>query len=253
MKHFTQAVVIEQARLGEGIYSLWLECPEIAGEIRPGQFVSLFCRGEAHLLPRPISLCEVDASKGRIRLVYRVAGYGTAEFSGYLPGEKVKLMGPLGNTFPLMEGKAMLVGGGIGIPPMLALASALPGQKDMVLGYRDALFLTEDFAPLGQVLVATESGRYGTKGNVMQILNRLSVLPDVVYACGPTPMLRAIKVFAKEHRIPCYLSLEERMACGIGACLACTCNTKEVDAHSHVHNARVCADGPVFSAEEVEL
>ena len=105
----------------------------------------------------------------------------------------------------------------------------------------------------GPVYVATEDGSVGTKGNVLDAINKYQLSGDVIYSCGPTPMLRAVKAFALERGIECQLSLEEKMACGIGACLACVCKSKDVDAHTHVHNKRICKDGPVFYAQEVEL
>ena len=140
------------------------------------------------------------------------------------------------------------------MPPMLELAKELDCEKQAVLGYRDAaMFLKEEFEPYAAVYVATEDGSVGTKGNVMDAIRENGLEADVIFACGPTPMLRAIKAYALENNIECYLSLEEKMACGIGACLACVCKSKDVDEHSHVHNKRICKDGPVFRAEEVEL
>ena len=123
-----------------------------------------------------------------------------------------------------------------------------------VIGYRDShMFLKEEFEAYGSVTVATEDGSVGTKGNVLDAIRENDLKADVIYACGPTPMLRAIKQYAEEHKIVCYISLEERMACGIGACLGCVCKTKEKDAHSNVCNKRICKDGPVFLATEVEI
>ena len=197
---------------------------------------------------------------GRLRIVYRIAGAGTKEFSALTAGDTIDVLGPLGNGFPLLEGKkAFLIGGGIGIPPMLELAKALNkvngGEMvQSVIGYRDShMFLKEEFEAYGSVTVATEDGSAGTKGNVLDAIRENGLQADVIMACGPTPMLRAIKAYAQEHGIECYLSLEEKMACGVGACLACVCKSKEVDGHSHVHNKRICKDGPVFKAEEVEL
>ena len=113
--------------------------------------------------------------------------------------------------------------------------------------------LKEEFEAYGLVTVATEDGSVGTKGNVFDAIRENDLKADVIYACGPTPMLRALKAYSQEKGIPCYLSLEEKMACGIGACLACTCQTKDVDEHSQVHNKRICKDGPVFLAEDIEL
>ena len=149
--------------------------------------------------------------------------------------------------------KAFLIGGGIGIPPMLELSRELKGEKQIILGYRDELFLNEELAKNGTVYLATEDGSAGTKGNVLDAICAEGLSADVIYACGPTPMLRALKAYAEEKGIECWLSLEERMACGVGACLGCVCKSKEVDSHSHVHNKRVCKDGPVFLSTEVEL
>ncbi len=251
------ASVASQEKLAEGIYSMWIDAEPVAVQAKAGQFVSVYSKDGAKLLPRPISLCEVDKEKGRIRLVYRVAGAGTEEFSHYQAGDPIDILGPLGNGFPLenMTGKkAFLMGGGIGIPPMLELAKELDCEKQAVLGYRDSgMFLKDEFEPYASVYAATEDGSAGTKGNVMDAVRENGLEADVIFACGPTPMLRAIKAYAQEHNIECYLSLEEKMACGIGACLACVCKSKDVDEHSHVHNKRICKDGPVFRAEEVEL
>ena len=249
--------VLSQDRLAAGIFSMWIRVPEIASQAACGQFISVYCRDRSRLLPRPISLCEIDPAEGSLRIVYRIAGKGTEEFSSYQAGDPIEVLGPLGNGFPTPdEGKSvLLIGGGIGIPPMLQTAKSLRCAKTAVLGYRDQnLFLKEAFeAAADQVLIATEDGSCGTKGNVLDAIREAKVRTDLIYACGPTPMLRALKAYAAEEGIECYLSLEEKMACGIGACLACVCQTKDVDAHSQVHNARICKDGPVFRAEEVEL
>ena len=139
---------------------------------------------------------------------------------------------------------------------MLELARELPAsaEKQIIVGYRDnQLFLKEDLEENGTVYIATEDDSVGTKGNVLDAIREQNLTADVIYACGPTPMLRAIKEYAAEKGIKCYISLEEKMACGIGACLACVCQSKDVDHHSNVHNKRICKDGPVFLAEEVEL
>ncbi len=245
--------VLKQDMLMDGIYSMWIQAEEIASQSVPGQFISVYTRDGGKLLPRPISLCEIDKEAGTLRIVYRVAGEGTKEFSSYQTGDPIEIMGPLGNGFPLKEKKAFLIGGGIGIPPMLELAKQLNCEKQMVLGYRDQLFLNEDFEKYGNVYVATEDGSSGTRGNVLDAIRENHLDAEIIYACGPTPMLRALKAYAAENGIECYISLEEKMACGIGACLACVCKSKDVDAHSHVHNKRICKDGPVFAAEEVEL
>lgn len=250
------AEVVSQKQIGEQIFDLWLET-KLAKDAYPGQFVAVYPHGESMILPRPISICEADKPKGRLRLVYRVAGKGTAEFSTYKAGDTLDLLGVLGNGFPIdqVKGKKVfLAGGGIGIPPMLELAKRLDCRKQILLGYRNKdLFLEEDLAKYGDVYVATEDGSVGTKGNVMDIIRVYSLEADVVMACGPMPMLRAVKQYASEQKIKAYISLEERMACGVGACLGCVCKTTKVDAHSHVHNARICTEGPVFEAGEVDI
>lgn len=248
-----KTTVVSQERLADQIYSMWIKTESISSGAKPGQFISVYSKDGSRLLPRPISICETDKEGGKIRIVYRVAGAGTEEFSAYTAGDPIDILGPLGNGFPIKGKKVVLIGGGIGIPPMLELAKNLPGEKQMVLGYRDQLFLQEEFAAYGKVYIATEDGSEGTKGNVLDAIREHSLDGDVMFACGPTPMLRALKAYAGERGIECWLSLEERMACGIGACLACVCKTKEVDSHTNVNNKRICKDGPVFLAEEVEL
>lgn len=246
--------VVRQEEIATDIYSLWLKTEQIAAYAKPGQFLSVYCNEGSRLLPRPISICEIDKENGQIRLVYRVAGKGTEEFSKMPEGTEVKVVGPLGNGFTLKDKKAFLIGGGIGIPPMLELAKNLDCEKQMVLGYRnEELFLAEEFKKYGEVYVATEDGSVGTKGNVLDAIRENGLDAEIIYACGPTPMLRALKEYAAKNNIECWISMEERMACGIGACLACVCKSKEKDAHSNVKNKRVCKEGPVFPAEEVEF
>lgn len=258
-KQKENAVVVSQEQLTDGIFSLWLQT-EASQTAKPGQFISMYTNDGSKLLPRPISICEIDKANGRLRMVYRVTGEntGTEQFSQLKAGDTVPVIGPLGNGFPLekAEGKkAFLMGGGIGVPPILELAKQLECEKkQIVVGYRDAqTFLKESFEENGEVYISTEDGSVGTKGNVMHAIAENKLEADIIYACGPTPMLRAIKKYAEENGIECYISLEERMACGIGACLACVCKSKEKDHHSNVHNKRICKDGPVFLSTEVEI
>lgn len=248
-----EATVISQMTLATDIYSMLLQADEIATQAHAGQFVSVYTKDGSKLLPRPISLCEIDQTAGTIRLVYRVVGFGTNYFSTLKAGDKVDILGPLGNGFMKEEKKAILIGGGIGIPPMLQLAKELSCEKSIVLGYRDEVFLNQEFEPYGTVYLSSEDGVHGVKGNVIDAIKEYGVEGDIIYACGPTPMLRGIKAYAKEYGITCQISMEEKMACGVGACLACVCKTPEIDEHSQVNNKRICKDGPVFYAEEVEL
>ena len=256
MRQKQKAAVLSQRQTAPEIYDMWIET-DLAREAGPGQFICIYPKSESTLLPRPISICQVNEQKTAIRIVYRIAGKGTREFSSYKAGEEIFILGPLGNGFPLQKGegkRVLLMGGGIGIPPILQLAQEIKGDKQMVLGYRDNhLFLKEDMEKLGTVQIATEDGSVGVQGNVMDAVRQKGLEADLIFACGPMPMLRAIKAYAQEKNIPAYISLEEHMACGVGACLGCVVKTKEIDHHSHVHNARICTDGPVFEAEEVEI
>ncbi|MGN0203780.1 MAG: dihydroorotate dehydrogenase electron transfer subunit [Coprococcus sp.] len=247
------ATVVSQDRLASDVFSMWLEVGDMVLEAKPGQFISVYSSDDSKLLPRPISICEIDRENGRLRIVYRVVGYGTKEFSGCRAGDVLEVMGPLGNGYTLKNEKAILVAGGIGIPPMLELAKELDCEKTIVLGYRDELFLNKEFEAYGRVVIATEDGSCGTKGNVLDAIKAEAVDGKIIYSCGPMPMLRALKAYAAEQQIETWISLEEKMACGIGACLGCVCKSKEVDHHTNVHNKRICKDGPVFNAQEVEL
>lgn len=254
MKVKEKACVVSQEQLAAGIYSMVLKTSAAQYAV-PGQFISIFSKDGSKLLPRPISICEIDKDADTLRVVYRVVGKGTAEFSSLASGDTVEIMGPLGNGFPLEGERPMVVGGGIGVPPMLELAKQLSGSVTAVMGYRnDDLFLNEEFTDVaGELVIATDDGSVGTHGTVVDAIRENELDADVIFACGPKPMLRALAAYAEEKGIKCYVSMEERMACGVGACLGCVCQSKEVDDHSHVHNKRVCKDGPVFLSTEVEL
>lgn len=253
--------VISQTEIADGIYDMWIET-DLAASAKAGQFICVYPHDKSTLLPRPISICEADREKGSVRIVYRIVGKGTEEFSFYQAGNEIKMLGNLGNGFPVeaAEGKRVfLMGGGIGIPPMLQLAKDLKAEGKaaevtVIAGYRNGqLFLKEDMERYAAVHIATEDGSAGIKGNVLDVIGAGGLQGDIIMACGPMPMLRAVKRYAAENGIKAYISLEERMACGVGACLGCVCRTKEKDAHSHVRNARICTDGPVFPAEDVDI
>ena len=246
-----RAVIVSQKCIGTDIYDMVLSFPRGAKEAKPGQFIAMYCEDGTKLLPRPISICGIDAEKGTLRVVYRIAGEGTRLFSEMREGDSLEVLGPLGNGFTMKEEKAIIVGGGIGIPPMLELDKQLSCEKTVVLGYRDELFLKDEFESYADVVVATEDGSCGTKGTVIDAIKEAGVDGKVIYACGPMPMLKALAEYAEAHDMEAQISLEERMACGIGACLGCICKTKKKDHHTNVNNQRICKDGPVFDAKEV--
>ena len=178
--------VVSQERLAEGIYSMWLRT-EAAGTARAGQFISMYTDDAGKLLPRPISICEIDRENGRLRVVYRVTGEntGTEQFSKLGSGDSVDIIGPLGNGFPTerAEGKKIfLMGGGIGVPPILELARQIDcGKKQIVVGYRDSeTFLREELEQYGEVYISTEDGSIGTKGNVMDAVKEQRLDAEVI-------------------------------------------------------------------------
>ncbi len=254
---YVETKIITHEVLAEGVMDLLIEWDH-DDRVIPGQFMNVYLNDPSRMLPRPISICEV--TDDGLRMVYRITGdkTGTAELSGYKPGETIRVTGPVGNGYPMDElsgKKAILMGGGIGIPPMLYLAKKLEGECSVVLGYRDSTtFLRSEFEATGaEVIIASDDGSVGVHGTVIDALDSSGISPSVICACGPMPMLKGIKKYAGDHGIPAFISLEERMACGIGACLGCVTNTTHTDEHSHVKNARVCTDGPVFLAEDVSI
>ena len=244
-----QAKIVKHTKISSNVFDMWIESKDTAEFAKPGQFVGLFCSQGSRLLPRPISICEINEEKTQLRLVYRVVGKGTDEFSKLAEGQSIEVLGPLGNGFEPKDKKiSVLVGGGIGIPPLLELCKHIDGEKHIFLGYRDETFLTEDFEQYGKVYVATEDGSTGHKGNVIELIKEKGLNIDQLYTCGPNGMLKALKIYVEENNIESQFSLEEKMACGIGACLACTCKTDE-----GMSKKRICKDGPVFDVKEVVL
>ena len=250
--------ITEKTAIARDTFSFTVLCPEIAEIADPGQFVHILPKGYG--LRRPISIAGIDPVGGTLRIVFDVRGKGTEALAGLNVGDDMDMIGPLGHGFTLLEDAqtVALVGGGIGVPPMLPLASYYGEKAVAISGFRSypQVILQEDLQLLGaQTILVTEDGTAGDcKGFVTGPLEALlSDGVDAVYACGPMPMLRAVKKFAQEQGIPAYISLEERMACGVGACLGCVTKTVKEDGHSRVRNARICTEGPVFDAEEVEI
>jgi len=235
--------IITNQEIAKGIFEIKLYVSTEFPRPQAGQFVNVYLNDPSRLLPRPISVC--DWQDRELTLVYAIAGAGTKQMSTYKAGESIKISFPLGKGFDTTDVKNfLLVGGGVGAPPLYYLSKSLkhiPGR--VVLGFRSETFLTDRFHT--NVEIATEDGSTGFCGNVMQLLSQSSIdTTTKIFACGPKPMLKAIANFAKANNLHAEVSLEERMGCGYGACVGCVCKT-------HRGNRKVCAYGPVFNASEV--
>lgn len=254
-----QMRVISQRSLARHIYELVLEGRITEEMDEPGRFVHIKTgEGSEPLLRRPISICDVDRGLGRFTMIYRAEGKGTVWLSKRTEDDEVDVLGPLGHGFPVEDapagGVALLVGGGIGVPPLYYLSRQLRkrGVKTLhVLGFAsDAdVFYRERFEELGDTYVATVDGSAGEQGYVTDVIQRRGLSFDILYACGPTPMLKALDERYKDRKG--FLSLEERMGCGIGACYACVCKVQEDPSGQDYR--KVCSDGPVFPIGEVVL
>lgn len=242
------AVVAARRELARGIFELELRAPGICGEgVEPGQFVQVSLSDASRLLARPISVRSVRGD--RLVLDIQVKGEGTRELSGLANGAAVRLTGCMGNGFKWSDdGRYLLVGGGIGMAPMLFLRERMKAQNKLIAGFRSA----EHAFGVDGAIVATEDGSLGEKGFVTAALERelKAGLPDGVMCCGPTPMLKAVQRLCADYGVHCQLSLEERMGCGLGACLVCNCKVRAQSGEGWEYK-RVCVDGPVFDASEV--
>ena len=248
-----QYIITDKHAIAREIYSFTIACTEVAAAARPGQFVHI--RAKGYTLRRPISICGIDKEKGTLRIVFEIRGEGTAEIAKLNKGDLIDMLAPLGHGFTVdgSFNKVVLIGGGIGTPPMLPLAKIYGEKAVAISGFRNAsaVILQEDFRSTGaETILCTDDGSAGIHGFVTQPFAELAEKGgiDAVYACGPMPMLKGIAAICKEKGIYCEISLEERMACGIGACLGCACRTVRNDEEYFAH---VCKDGPVFKAEEV--
>ncbi len=249
MKYDTAyAKLIKKEETAENIFDFVLECPQLAEKAKAGQFAHIAVPGKT--LRRPISIC--DADERNIRIVFQIKGEGTEILSKSKVGDFIDILAPLGHGFDIPKGKRIaFVGGGIGVPPMLFSAKQADDAV-AVLGFRNkkAVILTEDFKKVcSEVFVATDDGSFGIHGFTSDILRNIINDIDMVCACGPMPMLKVIAEICKEHNKPCQVSLEERMGCGIGACLVCACKTLDKD--GNIEHSHVCKKGPVYNAEEV--
>lgn len=233
------AEIIKNESIASGIYRMRVSGAPLG---RAGQFFMLRVPGALDpLLGRPISICEIDAEKGETTFVYQTIGRGTAQFANLLPGQQIDAQGPYGNGFSLQNGRAVLIGGGIGTAPMLQLAKELrasdPARKiDVYLGFREEAYLLSEFERYADSVTLNIGG---------YVTNDVDFTLDATYyACGPSVMLRAAAKAADTADASLFVSLEKHMACGVGACLGCTCQTEH-------GRKRVCKDGPVFDYREV--
>ncbi|MFC6276230.1 dihydroorotate dehydrogenase electron transfer subunit [Psittacicella hinzii] len=246
------AKIISQERLARDIYLLTLQSTQVANMLQPGQFVNIrIGQGTEFMLRRPLSICQIMPEKEQFTIIYRAQGAGTKALAALAPHSELDVLGPLGKGFDISSLEvgqtALLVGGGIGVPPLyeLALQFAQRGVKTIhVLGFatKEDVFYADKFAALGQTIICTVDGSQGFKGFVTQAIKEFKLDYDAYYACGSTAMLAAL---AQQETKPGYVSLEERMACGVGACYACVC--KDV----HGQTKRICYDGPVFNAKDL--
>ncbi len=253
------AEVVAHRQIASQEFILTLFAPKIVASAQAGQFVSLQISQQIQpLLRRPISIHDVEEDKGLLILYYHVVGVGTDLLSQYQVGEKLSVLGPLGHGFDLdiTDSKVCLIGGGIGQAPLRMAARQLKEKNNqvmLIMGARNQDGLQAlDYYHREQLelYLATEDGSLGTKGFVTEHMNDLAQLGvKRIYACGPKPMLRAVKATALAQNIPCQVSLEEKMACGVGVCLGCTCKSSD----ENTPYPKVCTHGPVFWAQEVNL
>lgn len=243
--------VLENSQIASGIYNLTVKTPQSA-DAKPGQFVNIYCEGKT--LRRPISICEIDKNLQTLRFVYQVKGEGTKWLSRVQAGQSLDILGPLGHGFNVSKArKVVFVGGGIGAPPLLETAKQCNFIPDAILGFKskDFAILIDDFKKYCEnVQVSTDDGSLGYHGLVTELLKeRLQSDCDLVCACGPKPMLKAVAKIAEERGVECQVSLEERMGCGLGACLVCVCKVKSGE--GGFRYAQVCRYGPVINSKEV--
>lgn len=237
--------ILQKRCTAKDTFDVVLEAGTLVQTAVPGQFVHIAVPGKT--LRRPISICDVRPEQGALRIVFQIRGDGTRILSELEEGAHMNVLGPLGNGYAVDDTgrRVLLVGGGIGVPPLVYLAKQFGENASVALGFRSAehVILEQDFASLGcKTMVVTDDGSYGRRGVVTDVLRDLEF--DEIFACGPLPMLKALAGVARERNVPLQVSLEEHMACGVGACLGCACKTRREDGSETYRH--VCKDGPVF-------
>jgi len=252
LKKCHDLIILENINIAKDTYKMSLKADTVEFDtLTPGTFINIKIeKGGAPLLRRPISIFDADEKNKVLKIIYKNLGYGTGLMTKLVPGDVLDVLGPLGTGFPIQNASksVLLVGGGVGVPPLYELGKRLlkEGVKvTSVLGFRDkeSAFCMEDFGSIGKCYIATEDGTLGDKGFVTDAIIKHQIDFDTIYACGPKVMLKALDQ-AYQGKKEGYLSFEERMACGIGACYACMIDTKD-------GLKRVCKDGPVFKLGEV--
>lgn len=252
------AVIIKNKRIAEGIYELTLYCPEAdLSQFVPGQFAQVQIPGHAELiLKRPISIHEANTAAHTVTLIYQARGKGTVALAETPEGTRLQVILPLGHGYDLKpeQKTVFLVGGGMGVAPLSAVMQRWPDRRYVaLLGYRckGAAYRTEDFSG-ASLHVASEDGSIGEPGFVTALLEKAlaEATPDVVLACGPAPMLKALKNLLSPRGIRAQFSMEERMGCGFGACAVCACAVQTADGLDY---KKACIDGPVFDMDEVVI
>ena len=244
------ATIVKNEQIAENIYAVTFDLGEEA-RVRAGQFGNIAVGG-SHLLRRPIAVCKTDGTE--VTFCYQIKGEGTQKLKTMGAGTRLNVLMPLGNGFFVedTEKKVALVGGGVGTFPLISVLREYGDKKEIsaYIGYRNkgAVCGVEEFEKAAKFVAVTDDGSYGAKMNAVQAFEadlKAGNRPDVVLACGPTPMLRALKTLVEKENLNAYVSLEERMGCGIGACVVCVCEK------TNGAKARVCKDGPVFNVNDV--
>ncbi len=246
---WVKGVTISNKQIASGMMDMKINCPQVAKTAKPGQFVNVLCSGGQAFLRRPISIC--DCKDNVLRIIYEIKGKGTALLAKYEAGSEVDMLAPLGNGFTVspIHKNPIIIGGGIGVYPLLMLAKKL-NNPHIFLGFRDESRVTlhEEFGRIGTTYLCTDDGSCGIHGFATDEAEKIITQnqSEIIYACGPAPMLKAVVALANKHGIASQISMEERMGCGIGACLVCACKTKKGENWEYSH---VCSDGPVFKGE----
>ena len=244
--------ILANEAINANVKRMVIEAPQIAEAAQPGQFVHVKKTDSVNFLRRPFSIADADRENGTITLIYRIVGKGTAEYAAMKVGEAFSILGPIGNGFALKDGRPLLVGGGVGIAPLIYLSRQLKDKKPILLiggKNKDEVFwekYLQEFAD--KIYITTDDGSVGFKGFTVQLLPQILAENNIeyIYTCGPNIMMESVAKLAHEHDIDCQVSLEKRMACGIGVCLGCTFEGKLTG-----KRRKVCTEGPVFASKEV--